>query len=121
MPRIDFGLCFFENVEELVLFVFLHAWAQAYICNSILAYVGMFLRFCVHGNGPTYTGSCLRAWALTRVHEMPGRSPILPIFTPFSIVSLPYANLTHLFVIFASKCHCIILFIFTLTSKRHMP
>ena len=69
MPRIDFGLCFFENVEELVLFVFLHAWAQAYICNSILAYVGMFLRFCVHGNGPTYTGSCLRAWALTRVHE----------------------------------------------------
>ena len=58
---------------------------------------------------------CLHVWALIRVHETLGKSPTLPIFTPFSIVSLPYAILTHLFVIFSFEYHSIILFIFTLT------
>ena len=29
MSRIDFGWCLLENVEELLLSVYLHAWAQA--------------------------------------------------------------------------------------------
>ena len=89
--------------------------------NSVLSHTGMILRFYVCGDGLALAGSCLRAWALTCVHEMPGRSPTLPIFTHFSIVSFPYAILTHLFVNFASKYHCIILFIFTLASKHYIP
>ena len=54
--------------------MFLHVWAWDYICSSVLAYAGVFLRFCVHGNGPAYTGSCLHVWALTRVRGTPGRS-----------------------------------------------
>ena len=107
---------------------FLHVWARAYICcwyscvhNSILAYASMFLRFCVRGNRLMYVGFCLRVLPLTRVRETPGRSLALPIFTPFSPISLPYAILTHLFVIFVSKYHCIILFIFTCASKHHIP
>ena len=121
MSSIDFGWCFIENVEELLLFVFMRAWARPCVCilyswirNSVLAYAGMFLRLCVHGNGPTYMGSCLCAWALTRVCEMLGKSPTLPIFTPFSTISPPYAILTPFFIIFASENHCIILFIFIL-------
>ena len=90
MSRIDFGWSLLENVKELLLYVFLRAWARAYVCSlnlcvrsSVLAYAGVFLSFCVCGNGPTYARSCLRAWALTRVHETPGRSPALPIPTSF--------------------------------------
>ena len=90
MSRIDFGWCLLENVEELLLSMFLCAWARACVCNlyscvhsSVLAYAGVFLSFCVRGNGPTYAGSCLCAWALTRVHEMPSRSLALSIFTAF--------------------------------------
>ena len=128
MSRIDFGWCFFENVKELLLFVILHAWARAYVrslysCvrNSILTYAGMFLSFYICGNGPAYVGSCLRAWASTRVRETLGKSPTLPIFTPFSTVSLPCAILTHLFVILTFEYHYIILFIFTLASTHHIP
>ena len=129
MSRIDFGWCFFENVEELLLFVFFRVWARACICslyscvcNSVLAYTGVFLRLCIHRNGPAYVESCLLTWALTRVHEMLGRSPTLPIFTLFSIVSPPYAILTpFFFVILAFEKHRIILFIFILSLKHHMP
>mgnify|MGYP006869195136 CR=1 FL=1 len=91
MSRIDFGWCFFENVKELLLFMFLRAWAWAYICSlyscvrsSVLAYTGMFLSLCVHRNGLTYAGSYLHGWALTCVHETPGRSPALPILLLFN-------------------------------------
>ena len=101
MSRIDFGWCFFENVEELLLFVFLHAWAWACVrslhscvCSSILAYVDLFLRLCVRGNRPTCARFCLCTWALTCVREMLGRSLTLLIFTYFSTISLPYAILT---------------------------
>ena len=43
--------------------MFLHAWAQAYICSLhscicrfVLAYASMFLRFCVRGNKLAYAG-----------------------------------------------------------------
>ena len=130
MSRIDFRWCIFENVEELLLSVFLRAWAWAcirslYLCihGSILAYTNMFLRFCVSGNGPTYTGSCLYVWALTHVCEMLERSPTLPIFTHFSTVSPPYAILKPFFflIILVFKCHCIILFISTHASRHYIP
>ena len=135
MSRIDFRWCIFENVEELLLSVFLRAWAWAcnrslYLCihGSVLAYTNMFLRFCVSGNGPTYAGSYLCVWALTRVCEMLDRSPTLPIFTHFSTVSPPYASLTpffiffiFLFIILVSECHCIILFISTHASRHYIP
>ena len=127
MFRIDFGWCFLENVEELLMSVFLCAWARAcihslYSCvrSSILVYAGAFLRFCVCGNGPAYIGSCLHAWALTHILKTLGKSPALPIFTPISIVSLPFAILTHILVIFAFDCHCIILFIFILAPKHQI-
>ena len=127
MSRIDFRWCFFENVEELLLSMFLRAWAWACIrslyscvCSSILAYVSMFLRLCVCGNGLAYAGSCQRAWVLTLICETPGRSSTLPIFIYFSFVSLLREILTHLFVIFASEYHYILLFIFILASKHHI-
>ena len=90
MSRIDFGWCLLENVEELLLYVFLRAWAWAcvyslYSCvsSSVLAYVGVFLSFCVRRNGPTYAGSCLCAWAFTRIRETPGKSLALSISTSF--------------------------------------
>jgi len=50
-----FGSCMLENIEELFLSVFLHKWAWACIRSfdlcihgSILAYAGLFLRFCLH-------------------------------------------------------------------------
>ena len=52
-----------ENVEKLLLFVLLHAWAQAYVCsldsclhNTVLAYVGLFLRLCIRGVLSMYVG-----------------------------------------------------------------
>ena len=51
---------------------------------------------------------------------MLGKSPTLPIFTPFSTISPPYAILTPFFIIFASENHCIILFIFILESKHYI-
>ena len=117
MSRIDFGWCIFENVEELLLSVFLRAWARAcirilYSCvySSVLACAGVFLRLCVCGNGPACTGSCLCMWVLTCVRETFGKSPTLPIFTFFSSVLLLYTILTHLFVIFAPEYHCILFF-----------
>ena len=75
-----------KNVEELLLSVFLHAWAQASVCNLhsrirsfVLAYTGMFLRFYVCRDGPTYAWSCLCMWALIRVRDTPGESPTLHI------------------------------------------
>ena len=65
-------------------------------------------------------GSCLHTWALTLVRGALGRSSTLPIFTYFSTVSLPHAILTHLFIIFASDYHYILLFIFILASKHHI-
>ena len=110
MCRIDFGLCFFENVEELRLSVFLYVWPQACVCSlylcvhsSVLAYTGMFLRFCIRGNRLAYAGSCLRVWTLTCVHKTPCKSSTLPIFTSFSTISPPYAILTPFFVILASE------------------
>ena len=104
MSRINFGWCFLENVEELLLSVFLYAWARACVrsshscvCSSVHAYAGMFLRFCVRGNEPMYAESCSRMWALICVRETPGRSLALPLFTYFSPVSLPYAMLTPFF------------------------
>ena len=108
MFRIDFGSCILENIEELLLSMFLHAWTRACVRNldscvrgSNLAYAGLFLQFCVYGNGPAYARSYLRMWALTYVREMLGRSLTLPIFTYFSSVSLSYVILTPLLVIFA--------------------
>ena len=46
-----------------------------------------------------------------------GRGPTLSIFTLFSTVSLPYAILTHVFVIFTPEHHRILLFIFILALK----
>jgi len=113
-----------ENVKELLLSVLLHAWASAcvhslYSCihNYVLGYVGLFLRSCVLGFWPAYTRSYLRTWALTRVREAPGKGPTLPIFTSFSTISLLYAILIPLFVIFVSKNHYILLYIFILASK----
>ena len=126
MFRIDFGSCMLENIEELLLFVFLRAWARAYVhnldlcvCNSVLAYAALFLRFCICGNGPAYAGSYLHTRALTCIHETPSRSLTLPIFTYFSSIPLLYAILTHLLVIFAPEYHYILLFIFIPASKRH--
>ena len=121
MSSIDFGWCIFKNVKELLLSVFLCVWAWAYVRSSILTYAGMFLRLCVRGNGSAYAGSCLRAWVLTHVREPLGRSPTLPIFTPLSTIWTPYTILTPFFVILASAHHCIILFIFILASKHHIP
>ena len=121
MPRIDFGWCFFKNVEELLLSMFLRVQVRACACSSVLSYAGMFLRLYICGNGSTYVGSCLCAWALTCVCETLGRSPTLLIFTHFSIVSPLCAILTPFFVILASEHHCIILFIFILASKHHIP
>ena len=93
MSKIDFGWCILENVEELLLSMFLCAWARACVCNlhscvrsSVLAYVGMFLWFYVCKDGPAYIWSCLCMRALTHVCETLGRSPTLPIsllFQPF--------------------------------------
>ena len=106
-----------KNVEGHILSLLLHAWALACVCSldlcvhrSVLAYVGLFLSLCIRGFWPMYAGSCLRTWVLIRVHEMLGRGLTLPIFTSFSTVSLLYANPTPLFVIFAPKHHCILLF-----------
>ena len=116
MFKIDFGWCIFDNVEELLLSVFLRAWAQACVCslhswvrNSILSYV----------NELVYVGSCPLTWALTCVHEMPSKSIAIQNFTPFSPVSLLYEILTHIFVIFVSNYHCIILFTFIHASQYH--
>ena len=68
----------------------------AYV-SYIHAYVALFLRFCIRGNGPVYAGYCLCMWALTHVREMPDRSSTLPILTYFSSISLPRAILTHFF------------------------
>ena len=121
-----FGSFMHENIKELLLFVFLHTWARACVRSfdlcihgPILAYTSLFLRFCLHGNRPVYAGSYLRIWALTCIRETPGRNPNLPIFTYFLFVSLPYATLMHLLVIFAPKYCCILLFIFILASKQH--
>ena len=119
MFRIDFGWYMLENVKGLFLSVLLRAWAWACVCSldlyihsSILVYVGLFLRLCVCQFWLAYAGSCLRTWALTRVHKTPGRGLTLPIFTSFSTVSLLYAILTPFFVIFAPKHHYILLFLF---------
>ena len=99
-----------ENVEGVFLFVLLCARARAYVGNldlcirsSILMYTGLFVRLCVRGDGLAYAGSCLCMWALTSVHEVLSRGLTLPIFTFLSTVSLLYAILTPLFVIFASE------------------
>ena len=112
------------NIEGLFLSMLLLAWARACVhsldsCvhSSILAYATLFLRLYVRGDGSAYAGSCLRTWALTHVCETPGRGLILPPFTSFSTMSLLHVILTHLFVIFAPKQHCILLFIFILASK----
>ena len=110
-----------ENVKELLMSVLLRVWDRTYVRNLdscvrsfVLTYVGLFLRLCVCGNGPTYTG---RTWALTRICETLGKRPTLPIFTFFSPVSLLFAILTHLFFIFAPEYHYIHLLIFILASK----
>ena len=110
-----------ENVKELLMSVLLHAWDRTYVRNLdscvrslVLMYAGLFLRLCICGNGPTYVGC---TWALTRIHETLGKSLTLPVFTSFSPVSLLFAILTHLFVIFAPKYHYIHLLIFILASK----
>ena len=94
MSSIDFGWCFFENVEELLLSVFLHAWAQACVrslhsCvrSSVLVYAGLFFRLYIRGMD-------LHMQDLVCICEMPGKSPTLPIFTYFSTISLPQAILT---------------------------
>ena len=122
MFRIDFGSCKLENIKELLLYVFLYAWAQAYIriLNScvhgfVLMYAGLFLRFCILRNRTANTGSCLHTRALTCAREMPGRSPTLPIFISFSSVSLLYAILTHLLSFF----HQNIIVTFFLSSSLH--
>ena len=124
MFRIDFGLYMLENIEELLLSVLLRAWAWAcvrslYSCihNSILVYISLFLRSCILGFWPVYARSYLRIWALTRIHEASSKGPTLPIFTYFSTISLLYAILIPLFVIFVSKHHYILLFIFILALK----
>ena len=126
MSRIDFGWCFFENVKELLLSMFLHVWARAclrnlysYVRNSVLAYAGMFLRLYIRRNGPAYARSCLHAWALARVRDV-RQKPCSAHFYSFLTVSLLYAILTHILVIFASNYHCIILFIFILALKHHI-
>ena len=88
-----------------------------YLCSCmrglghvVLVCAGMLLRLYVHGNGLAYAGSCLHAWALTRLCETSRRSLTLPIFTSFSYVSLQFAILTHIFVIFAPEYHCILFF-----------
>ena len=102
--------------------VFLRTWPWACICSSyscirgsVLAYAGKFLSLCVRGNGLAYAGSWLHTWALTYIHEMPGRSLALPIFTYFSTVSLPHAILTLLL----SFLHSIIIISFFLSSFLH--
>ena len=117
MFRNDFGWYMLENVEGLFLSVLLRAWARACICSSVLMYVGLFLRLCVCGDGPVYAGSCLHMWVLTWVYDTLGRGFTLLISTSFSTISLLYAILKPLFVIFASKHHCILLFIFFLSLK----
>ena len=125
MSRVDFGWCLLENVEELLLSMFLHVWAWDYICSSVLAYAGVFLRFCVHGNGPAYTGSCLHVWALTRVRGTPGRSLAFAhfylFFTFFTFLCNSNTLFFFFFVVFAFEHHCNILFIFTCASKHHIP
>ena len=79
------------------------------------AYTGLFLRLSIREDRFAYAGSCLRAWALTCIHETLSRGPTLLIFTSLSTFSLLYAILTSHFVIFAFEHHCILLFIFTLT------
>jgi len=106
-----------ENVEGHLLSMLLHAWARAYVRSSVLVYVGLFLRLCVCGFWPTYVGSYLCMWALICIHETLGRGLTLPNFTSFFTISLLYAILIPLLVIFALEHHCILLFIFILTSK----
>ena len=90
----------------------------AYV-SYIHAYVALFLRFCIRGNGPVYAGYCLCMWALTHVREMPDRSSTLPILTYFSSISLPRAILTHFFFFFFSFLHPTITISFFLSSFLH--
>ena len=74
-----------------------------FMCMQLCSCIrGLFLRLCICGNGPTYAGSFLHAWALTRVCETFGRNPTLPIFTSFPSFSFLYAILTLLFAITSS-------------------
>ena len=80
------------NVKELLLSMFLHAWArdrrrilESCVHSSVLAFATLFLRFCIRGSGPAYAGFCLHTRALTCVREMPSKSPTLPIFTFFHL------------------------------------
>ena len=116
MFRNDFGWYMLENVEGLSLSVLLRAWAWACIRSSVLVYVGLFLRLCVCGDGPicgvlfTYVGFDLSTWhTWQRLYSAH--------FHFFSTISLLYAILKPLFVIFASEHHCILLFIIFLSLK----
>ena len=122
--RIDFGWYILGNVNELFLSVLLCAWACACVhslylcvCNSVLKYASLFLRLCVRGDGPAYAGPCQRTLALSRVCETLGRGFTLPIFPSLSAISLLYAILTPLFVIFAFDHHCILHVLFILALK----
>ena len=117
MFKIDFGWCKLEKSKNCFCLCFCVRGLGPAYAACIHAYVALFLRLCVHGNRPVYAGSYLHTWALTRIHGTPSRDPTVPIFTSFSIVSLLYAILTPLFVIFASEHHHILLFIFILASK----
>ena len=69
-----------------------------------------------------HTWEWICVWGgLVCVRGLFGRSLALPIFIPFSTILLPYAVLTHLFGHFLFEHHCIILVIFILTSKYHIP
>ena len=73
----------------------------------IHAYIALFLRLYVRRDRPTYTRSCPRMWALTRIRETSGKSSTQPVFTSFSFVSLHtflsflHPNITISFFLFS--------------------
>ena len=117
MFKIDFGWCMLENVEKLLLFVLLHAWAQAYVCsldsclhNTVLAYVGLFLRLCIRGVLSMYVGFDPRTWD---VWQKPCSAHFHFFFIYFTSICNFNTPLCH----FSLEFHYILPFIFILASK----
>ena len=81
--------------------MFLRLWAWAYvrslyscICSFVLAYAGMFLRFCIHKDGLTYVGFDPRmrdSW------QKPYFAHFYPFFNRFTPICSPNTPFCHFY------------------------
>ena len=121
----DFGWCFFENVEEMPLFVFLHAWLLTQL---------VFMHTQLYSWVRRYVFKALHAWEWTCVRKVLSKcigfdlymwdtwqKPYFAHFHTFFNHLTSICNSNTLFVILASENRCIILSIFILTSKHNVP